>query len=149
MSRDPVGVEGCPLFEGVRPPWSTQDVRPPVARASDPPASHEAAIRALPNARDQEKWIVGVLLGFGAMGGTAKEIAAVLPWGEKGDVIVSRRLSGLRDAGYLITYSGRPEKGRGHLVPALERDGCHVHVAAQDGVAVGTPPELLEQGKAA
>ena len=125
------------------PPWSTEDVHAPLARVSDPPASHAAAIRAFPDAKAQEKWIMGALLGVGARGATARELATLLQDGWD-NVIVSRRIAGLRDAGYLVTFDGRTDKGWGHLAPALERAGCHVHVGttAKYGLPVGQPPEL-------
>lgn len=150
--RDQVGVEGLPLFGPADPPWKRFGdgyVDAPRARLADPETSHQAARDYHDHAEAQNAQIVAYLRGRGAHGATAGEIEQELGWDK---VTASRRISALRDAQLLVTYDGKT--GPGHLSPELRRETpgrrpmC-VHVAAEMGLPVGTPPELLEQGKAA
>jgi hypothetical protein len=104
-------------------------VTPPLHRAKGPQPSIDAAIQALPSAREQNKAITWCLLGMGPVsadgvlgGGTAEEIAWKLngesfdgPWN---NVIVCRRISGLR-LNHVFSYDGDKERGN----PLITREG--------------------------
>lgn len=108
--------------------------------------SHIAAEVAFADARKQNPMIVACLRGMGSRGGTAHEIAAALGHGWT-NVIVSRRISALRQAGLVYSFDG--EEGR----PLAERPfngsiACTVHVACELGLPIGRPPEVEELKKA-
>jgi len=114
------------LFDA--PPWERYGhpfTREPLARASDPPTSHEAAAAYLPHAKAQQAQIHAYLRGVGPTGATAREIAAALGWTmEQAD----RRMAELRDAGLVSTRNGKDGPG---CLPLERREGCAVHVARE------------------
>jgi hypothetical protein len=146
---NPIAAERLPLFEALPPPWRQYGPpfsHPPLARVSDPETSHRAAERAASEQDRQEGQIHAYLLGVGPAGKTSKEIGAALDWGPKGDVIVARRMAGMREAARVSTYDWTPGKdhpdGPGHLLQDAEhapRDGSCVHVAREHAPRGQTP----------
>jgi hypothetical protein len=122
----PVGVEALPLFAPAWDRYGPPFTREPLARASDPAPSHEAAARALPAAKAQQAQIHAYLIGVGPVGATAREIAAALGWTLEQ---VDRRMAEMRDAAMVSTQNGKdPSRFPGSL-PLERREGCCVHLA--------------------
>jgi hypothetical protein len=111
------------------PPWERYGhpfTREPLARSSDPDTSREAAAAYLPHAKAQQAQIHAYLIGVGAQGATAREIATALGWTMEQ---VDRRMSEMRDAAMVSTYNAKD--GPGCLGPKVTRDGCCVHIARE------------------
>lgn len=128
---------------GEPPPWDRFGlayVGPPAARRTDPSTSHDAARGYLPDAEKQNAQIVAYLRGVGARGATYYEIAEGLRWEP---VQVARRLAALRRAGLLYSFDGRAARLRLVRAGAGHRS-CALHVAADAGRPVGSPPEAAQ-----
>lgn len=93
-------------------PWlqAAAVVHPPLARASDPETSHEAARAYADAAATQAGQLDAYYRGAGARGATHWEAARDLGWTPEQ---VARRLAGLRDASLLFTLKLTRE-GEGH-----------------------------------
>jgi DNA-binding transcriptional ArsR family regulator len=114
------------LFDA--PPWRRCGhpfVRQPLARASDPATSHEAALRAAAEAEPQRLLIVGFLRACGTVGATAREMARA---NDMTIEQVDRRMAELREAGLVSTRNGKDGPG---CLPLERREGCAVHVARE------------------
>lgn len=141
-----IHTEGLPLFAKAPPPWRAYEpgrIPPPRARLDDPETSQRAAERALAEQERQALAIMGALRQAGPQGATARELADALEWGQRGNVVVSRRVTELREAGELVTYDGKADGFHrllpGHRLPKVTAEGCAVHVAARHASA--PPPE--------
>ncbi len=142
-------LAGLPMFGGAPKPWDRPafpHVAPPAARVTDPEPSHIAARTAFADAQQQNRMIVAGLSVLAPLCVTSYGLADRLNAGlevEPGEgwdhVMISRRISKLRDAGLVYTFDGRQGRPLALSTDGGEHAPCALMCAADHGRPLGTP----------